>query len=370
MPTIPIPTTGGTYDAAGFNDLDANFLERGKLRQVLIRDARGAATDISPHNPDGSLNWSPFASDNTWREDLCAFRFVNGFWVNNTTIPNEGFHIAGAFKEGQGPNSKPTVKNDNFMILQSNFPFDSDLVEEGEPFSFTAVETAKPLIRRLRNNLPLNDTSGAVIVEEPGGLNAGWGRPLDQENIERQVLLVSQFTRNGLPIYTVDGFSLAKLDNLGASKKDKKDSEAAEMSYMPLPDGFFSAMIDGVYRPILKWTWVGGAGWTALGGVPILSTVAPVATATTTGKATIAFADPTGPEAPYTSGITAQSSVSPFTTWTAAVLDTPGAVTSTGGTTTVKVKSVTAGSTEFRCIVTGANGASATTPASNAVTIT
>jgi hypothetical protein len=51
---------------------------------------------------------------------------------------------------------------------------------------------------------------------------------------------------------------LAKVSGIGASKKDKRDSEAAELTYMPLPDGYFMAMVDGVYRPILRHTWVGG----------------------------------------------------------------------------------------------------------------
>jgi hypothetical protein len=265
---MAIPSTGTTFPGAGFGDVDARFLERGKLRQVLIRDARGAATDISPHSDSaGTVNFSPFALDNTWRDDLLGVKRVNGVWQLNGSA-NQGFHIAGAFKDGDGPGSKPNIKNDNFMILQSNFPFDTDLVEEGEPFSFTAVETAKPLIRRLRNNLPLNDGNGNIIVELPGAAHTGWSRPLDGDNIERQVLLISEFKKGGLPVYTVDGYSLCKLDNLGASKKDKKDSEAAEMTYMPLPDGHFMAAVDGVYRPILKHTWVGGAGWTALSTAP------------------------------------------------------------------------------------------------------
>lgn len=258
------PLTGTTYDGAGFADLDSRFLERGKLRQVLIRDARGAATDISPHSDEnGTVFWSPFAQDNTWRDDLLAFKRVGGNWVPNPDT-NEGFHIAGAFKDGNGPASKPTIRKDDFMILQSNFPFDTDLTEEGEPFSFTAVETAKPLIRRLRNNLPLNDDAGAVLVEDPGVADAGWSKPLDADNVERQVLLISEFKKAGLPIYTVDGFSLCKLSDIGNSKKDKKDSEAAELTYQPLPDGYFMAAVDGVFRPILKHTWVGGAGWTQL----------------------------------------------------------------------------------------------------------
>ncbi|OBK44705.1 hypothetical protein A5656_05590 [Mycobacterium gordonae] len=362
------PSTGTTWDAAGLGDTDNRFLERGKLVAALIRDARGAATDISPHNSDGSVRWSPFAQDGKWRQDLFAFKRVNGFWVTNTDA-NEGFHFTGAFKDGDGPSQKPKIDADKFMILQSNHPFDVDTVSEEMPFSFTGVETAKPLMRRLRNNLPLNDPiTGAVLVEDPGLADAVWCKPLNADNVDRQVLLVRERSINGQKIRTVEGYALAKLTDMGESKKDKKDSEAAELTYEPLPDGFFMGMVDGEYRPILKATWVAGEGWAALGGVPTISTTPPTATAGTTGKASFSFADPTGTGDPWV--ISAESTTDDGTTWAAATLDTPGAVVSAGGSTTVKVKSVTAGSTKFRAKVVGTNGASAYTPKSNAVTIT
>lgn len=361
-------STGTTWDAAGLGNTDNRFLERGKLVAALIRDARGAATDISPHNSDGSIRWSPFAADGKWRNDLFAFVRTNGFWLTNEITPNDGFHLVGAFKEGDGPSQKPKIDNDKFMIVQSNHPFDVDIVSEELPFSFTAVETAKPLMRRLRNNLPLNDpATGAVLVEDPGLFNAVWCKPLDADNVDRQVLLCREKSISGQKIRTVEGYALAKLSDMGESKKDKKDSEAADLTYDPLPDGFFMGMVDGEYRPIIKATWVAGDGWTALGGVPILSAVATGATATTAGKATLTTPDPTGPGDPFT--ITAQSTIDDGANWLDATLDNPGAVTSSGGTTTVKVKSVAAGSTKFRIKVVGTNGAIAYTTISAAVTI-
>lgn len=260
---MAIPATGTTYADAGLNDIDSRFLERGKLVMALIRDARGSNTDISPHTSLGAVNWSPFAQDDTWRDDLLAHTRVDGYWIENETA-NEGFHLVGANKDGDGPQAKPNIRKDDFMILQSNWPFDSDVTEEGEPFSFTAVETGKPVVRRLRYNLRLSDDNGNSLVEEPGGANAGWGRPVDSDNVERQVLLIRQYNKGGLPIYTVDGYSLCKLTDIGNSKKDKKDSEAAELTYQPFPDGYFMAVIDGEFRPIIKYTWVGGPGWSAL----------------------------------------------------------------------------------------------------------
>src|SRR5581483_2503404 len=210
---MALPSTGTTWSGAGLSNVDNRFLERGKLVGALIRDNQGSATNISPHNPDGTVLWSPFALDGNWRSDLFAFTLTNGYWTLNTTQPNQGFHVVGAFKDGAGPSSKPSLKNDHFMILQSNMPFDSDLVDEAEPFSFEGVETAKPLMRRLRNNLPLVDSSGNLLVEEPGYLNGGWGKPIDADNVNRQVLLVRQFNKSTGLVFKVEGYSLAKLDN-------------------------------------------------------------------------------------------------------------------------------------------------------------
>jgi hypothetical protein len=266
---MSLPVTGATWDDAGFNDLDNNFLERGKRVQVLVRDGRGGATDISPHDSTGATLWSPFAQDGKWRGDLLAWKQVNGVWVENPDA-NEGWHIVGAFKDGDGPTSKPSIKNDNFMILQDDEPFDSDLVEQSEPFSLTPVETLKPLIRRLRYNLRINDpTTGVSVVENPGADDSGWGRTVGSDNIDRQFLIVRQFNRGGLPIYKAKGVARAKLNDIGNSKMDKKDSEASELTYLPLTDGHFMAMQDGEYQKIIEFTWTGGTGWTALDRSPV-----------------------------------------------------------------------------------------------------
>lgn len=359
------PATGTDWDGAGFDDLDVRDLERGKNVAVLCRDARGAETDISPHNSDGSLRWSPFAEDNTWRDDLTIKRLVNGEWLVNPVQPTQKFINTGAFKEGEGPTKNPSIKSDKFMIEQSNFPYDSDLVEEGEMFSFTPVDTANPAIRRLRYNLPFTSPSGDDLVEDPGALNAGWSRPLDGENIARQFLFVRQYKRDGLPIYKVDGIALAKMDNIGKSKMGKKDSEASELSYEPLPDGYFMAMVDGIYRRVLVHTWTGGAGWTARGGVPKL-TGATTATPTGSGGVTVAFAEPTGTGDPWTYKV--QVSTDGGTTWGS--LLTPADVAVSSGTVTLTLAGVATGSKKFRAQVTGTNGATALTAASSAITVT
>ena len=267
------PATGTTFNAGGFNDVDNRFQDqRTGLVAALVRDARGADTNISPHDSSGDVLFSPLAEDGTLRADLFAFVRENGVWVENTD-DNAGFHLAGAFAEGNGPQSSPSNDTDEQMIEQSNAPFDVVLTREDEPFSFTAIETAKPFLRRLRNNLRLSDASGNTLVEVPGGVDAGWAKPIDSESVDRQVLLIRARKRNGKTLYVVDGYSCAKLSDIGSSRMGKQ-GEAAELTFKPISDPYFMAMQDGAYVPIIKYTWVGGDAWESLGTpVPAVYTV-------------------------------------------------------------------------------------------------
>lgn len=354
---MAIPSTGTTFKAGGFLDNDNRLVPRGGLVAALVRDYRGEATNISPDV------FSPFALDNTIRDDLLAVKKINGQYQANPDA-NEGWWLIRAMSEDGGPERKPSVDSDDLMILQSNHVFDTDITKETKKISFTPIESTNPLLKRLKNNLPLTDADGNTLVEDLGANDFFLGRPEAAEFVERQLLLIRARAKSGKTIYTVEAYPLVKLTDIGASKMNKKDPDAPELTWTVLPDPFFidsdgSALIDG--------EWVGGDGWSDLGGYPILSTSAPVGTAGTTGKASFVFADPTGTGDPWT--ITAELSTDDGANWTAATLDTPNAVTSTGGSTTVKVKSVTAGSTKFRAKVVGSNGATRYTPKSNAVTV-
>ena len=257
------PTTGVTFSAGGFGDVDNRYNEqRTGLLAVLVRDARGAETDISPHNATGAVAWSPLATDGQLRNDLFAFTRVAGAWVVNPKN-NEGFHLGGAFAEGNGPSTKPSMDSDDQMIEQSNAPFDVTSVKEDEPFSFTAIETARPFLRRLRNNLRLVDAVGDLLVEAPGVADAGWSKPLEADTVDRQVLLVKARKRSGKTMYVVEGYSCCKLTDIGMARAGKK-GESAEMTFKPVPDGYFMGYVDGEYVPIIKHTWVGGDAWVDL----------------------------------------------------------------------------------------------------------
>lgn len=370
---MSIPSVGTTWRAGGLGDVDNRFNQRGGLAAVLIRNNRGAATNISPFTAGSppTRNWAPFAEDNTPRADLFAVIRVNGEWITNPD-PNEGFWLIGAMTEDGGPERAPNVKEDNQMILQSNFPFDTDLTEEGIVVSFTGVETLKPMMKRIRMNVALCDSSGNSIVEDPGTENFSLGKPIDVESQEWQIVLLFARKKAGRFVYTAEAYSLCKLTNIGNFKRSKTDPDAGELGFTVLPDPYFVGKDPGdplgeELIPILYNEWVAGEGWTAIGGVPVFPGSAPLATQTGTTTATVSFADPTGGGDPFT--ITMQKSVSPFSVWTAAVIgshtdDTPGA-----GFTQYNITGlVTATGYKFRAIAEGTNGATTTSQVSNTVT--
>ncbi|WP_198344346.1 hypothetical protein [Mycobacterium dioxanotrophicus] len=259
------PATGTDPSSGGYLDTDNRFQggHRTGLIGVAFRDARGAATDISPHNPDGSVKFNPLALDNKLRKDLFAQKRVAGVWQINTD-PNEGWYLAGAFGDGNGTSTKPSIDTDDQMIEQSNWPFESDITKQDEPFTFQALQNLQPAIMRLRNNLPLADANGNSLVELPGGADAGWSQPLESGKIPRQFLLYGIRKRGAKYVYEVEGYDFATLSNVGERKMGKKGT-AAELTYKPEPSGYFMAMVDGKYIPVIRHTWVGGDAWADLG---------------------------------------------------------------------------------------------------------
>lgn len=254
---MALPATGTTPSAGGYLTVD-NRLQGGTrsgLIAVLFRDALGTSTDISPHDSTGAVKWSPFATDGKLRDDLFAQKLVNGVWVTNP-VANEGWYLAGAFGEGNGPSTKPSIDTDDQMIEQADWPFDILKTKQDEPFTFQAIQNLQPAIIRLRNNLPLATGAGAPLVEVPGAAK-GWAQPLEDTQPIRQFLLYGIRKREGKYVYEIDAFDACRLTNVGERKLGKKGT-AAELTYKPVPSGLYMAVQDGEYKPIIKHTHVGG----------------------------------------------------------------------------------------------------------------
>lgn len=266
MPTPARPTIGVGFSAGGFGTVDNRFNgTRTMLTQLLIRDARGADTNISPHNQDGSVAWTPFATDGNLRGDLFAqLRTPAGAWVTNSS-PNDGWFQWGAWEEGGSPSEKQSISTDDLKIDNQVATFDSMVTDLKEIWSVTPVEINRPIYQRVRNHLPLQNAAGVSLVELPGGKDVGWGRPLDIDNPDRQLLLIVSRKVNGLWLHTVKGASLCKIDTLGDVQPGKK-GKRGELAWSILGgDGYFSAMQDGVYTPVATYTWYSGNAWTGLG---------------------------------------------------------------------------------------------------------
>jgi len=355
------PETGADWSVGGFTDTDSRFAIRGPLVAVLARDYRGAATDISPHL------FNPLAKDGKLRADLFARRKVGGYWVNNPE-PNQGWLFLGANTKTGGPEREPNIDASPLEILQSNYPIEKDITKIEKTVKFTPIETLNPVVKALRNNVPLQDEDGNLLVAEPGQGDYFVGTPLEADFVPRQLLLVRARSRAGGKLYTVEPIPLCKLTKIGAAKMDTEDADANELEFSLEPDPFFlipDPRNPGILIPGLDGEWVGGKGWTTIQGAPKVSNTPPTVTPGAAGKASIVFADPTGAGDPFT--FAAESTVDDGTTWLPAELDGPAV--SSGGNTTVKVKTVAAGATKFRVKVTGTNGASVYTPKSAAATI-
>jgi hypothetical protein len=372
---VTIPETGTSWRASGLNDVDNRFNQRGGLAAILIRNNRGAATNISPYKSGSppTLNWSPFAADGTPRDDLFAVIRVDGEWITNPE-PNEGFWLIGALTEDGGPERAPNISEDNQMILQSNQPFDTDLTEEGIVISFTGVETLKPLLKRVRLNVPLCDKDGNPIVEDPGAENFSIGKPTDTESQEWQIVLLFGRRKGGKYVYTAEGYSLCKLTNIGSFRRSKTDPDAGELGFTVLPDPYLVAKdpsdpTSDELIPVLFVEWVVGDGWTAIAGSPVFTGSAPIGTQLTATTAKVSAKVPTGAGDPFTYAV--ETAVAPYSTWvtravTAATPNVPSAgfvELSFGGLTTATTY-------KSRIVATGTNGVSATSQVSNTFTTT
>ena len=266
---MALPSTGTTPESGGYLRTDNRLqgAHRTGLIAVLFRDARGASTNISPHNADGSVKWSPFAQDGKLRDDLFAEKLTGGYWLPNPD-ENEGWYLAGAFGEGNAPSTKPSMDTDPQMIEQSNRPFDPVTTKRDTPFTFQALQNLQPAIMRLHHNLPLVGANGQSLVEIPGQPNAGWSEALDSEDIPRQFLLYGIRKRGGKYLYEIEAYDNSILTNAGEKKYGKKGT-ASELTYTPFQSGFFMGYQDGEYKPIIRHTFVGGTAWEDLYGSPV-----------------------------------------------------------------------------------------------------
>lgn len=374
---MTIPSTGTTWKQAGLDKVDNRFYDRGGKAAVLIRDNRGVATNVSPYQA-GSPNtpyFSPFAQDGQLRDDLFAMIEVDGIWQVNPDV-NQGWWLAGALDDRGGPDRKANIRHDDAMILQSTFPFDTDLTGEGLTIQFTPVEVNKPLIRRLRMNLPLADSAGNSLVEGFGGASYNISKPVDGDDPDRQIMLLFERQKGGKSIWRAELYPLVKNTDIGNYKRDKTAPDAASLTYTVLPDSQHvdldptlsrSDALNGLLIPALYSEWVGGDGWTAIAGSPVFPGLAPFAEVTGGTTVALQFQDAVGG-----GGDSETYTVEKFQSgaWSAATVGATHSDTPVEGATTLDITGLAAGTAKFRVTATGENTLTGVSQDSNTVTMT
>jgi hypothetical protein len=254
--------------------------------------------------------------------------------------------------------------------LQSNWPFDTDLIEEGVTINFTGVETLKPLMKRLRMNLPLSDTSGNALVEDPGTKDFVLSKPIDTDAPDRQIILLFARRKAGRFLYTAEGYSLCKLVDIGSYSRSKTDPDAAQLGFRVLPDPYFmdkdpAELNSNNLVPVIIAEWHAGTGWTTIGGLPVFAGAAPVATQTGATSATVVFDEASGAGDPFEYTVEKETGG----IWSAAVINAVQEDTPTDGEVTITIGALTTATQyRFRVTATGTNGSTAVTAQSNQIT--
>ena len=346
------PATGVSFKASGLAYLNSLLVNRGGRWAVIVRDYGGADTNISP----GSSFGAPIALNGTWRDDLFAVvKNAEGQWVYNTTS-NLGFYPLG-FVHPDGIERSPKIDDDPLQGLQALDPIRVDMTKRDKKLMFTPLER-NLFVDAVRFNLPLT----AVLERATGTGTYFTGESTDDEPLRRQVLVLHEDKQGGLTTLNAFPFPRCVLTDMGSEKGNRKDADAAKFTLSREIDPFF-VDADGV--PLLDGRWSAGSQW-AQNTTPGLTftATAPVGTPTAAATANIVWTVPIGGTAPYTY-VVKKSSASTMTS-PSTVTGTP--TVSSGVVTFAATGLTTATTSYFQVTVTDADGNTAASKVSAAVT--
>ncbi|AMS02031.1 major tail protein [Mycobacterium phage Panchino] len=345
------PNTGVSFKASGLGIFDTLRIRRGGKWNLLVRDYKGSATNISPSGDFGA----PMALDGNWRNDLLAVKKnARGQWVYNNQ-PNLGFHLLGAANP-DGFAQEHDINVDELEILQSIDPARVDLTSRAKRIVFTGYEN-KPLLHRLINDLPLDN-----ILDLGSGTYFS-GESAEIDFVERQMILIHEDKAGGKPERVAFPVPRCVRTGIGNLTGTKTDPLSAQLTFARILDPWF---VDGDGAPLIGGVWVSGEGWDE-SVVPGLTFVPPAPVATPTGAtaATITFAEVLGGVSPYTYTVEKSANADMSSSSAATV----GSTDVTDGVVTLTLSGLTASSTSyFRVKVTDADGDVALSMVTNAAT--
>lgn len=309
---------------------DATRIKKALYGSFLVRDYDGAATSLT--------SFTPFdAQTGHLRSDLLS---ADGGWLDVGLLDENGVQFA------------PKYTTVDVMAWQNRMSQRTDVTLDQEECTVSCIEST-PLTDYLNYQMPLDSVPQTGTV--------GYQLTKSQTPVirQRQILALGVDGSGDDAEYFGTLYSRAMM-----IKPDKYDYQAKTevqtlMTFDSYPDPF-SGFAVRRFRE--------GPAWRASGGTTVwpVSQVAPVATAGTSGKATLAFAQPTSQNGPFT------YQVNQISGGTTTVVSGSNVTASTDGSgnVTLALTGLTAGSYTFTVQATGANGSqSVPSLPSNSVTI-
>ena len=296
-------------------------IRKGLYGSVLIRDYAQATTSLTGFSPfnstDGNFVTTLLSGSNPW-----------------TDI---------GYLDESGPKFAPKLTTELTKVMQTRRPVRADYTEDSEEISFTLMES-NGVTDALTQNKPLSD------VIPIGSTAYAYGRPVELDLIYRQLLCLLVDSTGSNTYYAVRAYPCVTLTSIGTRSWNPKKPDSVEVKFQSFPDPY-TVSNDGVAgAPLLIFR--DGPGWRTQGSQAVwpIPQTAPVATAVTGAKATVALAVPTGPGTTFTyEVIQTLNGVPTLSTLVGSPTGSP--------TVTITVGSLTIGSNyTFNVIATPTNG--------------
>jgi hypothetical protein len=283
----------------------------------LIRDWNFDATSLT--------GVSFFGTDGNLASNLMSPTFPGGQWYDL------------GYMDEKGPEFTPSLKVKPTPVMQSRWAGRFDYTGQSEEIGAT-IQESNPVLDALYNNAPL---ANLQQIGQPGYASSA---PVELDLRWRQSVFIAVDGKSGQNYYTLKIYPKVLIGDFGKTPWNIEAAAATPVKAFCIPDDYSipPANPDGtvnVGSP--RWILRDGPGWRAQGeaNFQIGFPTAPVATAVTGLKATVAFTTPAGMTAPITyTGLKQTGGAGAFTAGT--LLSPSGTVS--GNTTTVTFTTLTA----------------------------
>lgn len=325
---------------------DEDNIRKALYGSWLIRDWNYDATSLT--------GASFFGTDGNLAANLMSSTFPGGQWYDL------------GYMDEKGPEFTPKLDVKPVKVMQSRWPARYDYTGQSEEIGAT-IQESNPVLDALYNNQALSN------LQEVGAVGYASSAPVELDLRWRQSLFIAVDGRSGQNYYTLKIYPKVLIGDFGKTPWNINDAAATPIKAFCIPDEYSipPANPDGTINTgSPRWILRDGPGWRAQGeaNFEIGFPTAPVATAVTGLKATVAFQTPAGLIAPITyTGLKQTGGTGAFSAGT--LLSPSGTVS--GNTTTVTFTTLTATTQyAFEVVATDSNSTVITSDPSNTVTST